>query len=174
MDEHRPTSTLEDVHPVSAGPLRHVLRKVGLGALTVVVLLGAAGLLGVRSGTATGNGEGYRLTVTYPRIARAGLDVPWRVRVQHPGGFGKEITLAVTADYFTLFESQGFVPEPSSETRDGDLAYLTFAAPPGDQFAVDFDAYIQPASQLGKRADVLLVIDGRTVARTAYRTWLVP
>jgi hypothetical protein len=39
---------------------------------------------------------------------------------------------------------------------------------------VAFDAYIQPASQIGRSATTVLIIDGRAVARVSYRTWLAP
>jgi len=39
--------------------------------------------------------------------------------VTHPGGLGKEVTLAISGDYLNIFETQGFHPTPSDETRDG-------------------------------------------------------
>jgi len=64
-------------------------------------------------------------------MARAGLDTPWQVTVTRPGGLGKQVTLAITGDYFTIFETQGFHPEPADETRNAHTLYLTFTAPPG-------------------------------------------
>ena len=32
-----------------------------------------------------------------------------------------------------MFETQGFSPEPSSETADGSRVYLTFDAPAGEE-----------------------------------------
>jgi hypothetical protein len=112
--------------------------------------------------------------VVYPRVARAGLDVPWEVTVTHPGGFGDELELAVDGHYFDLYESQGFRPQPSDETREGDTYYLTFSAPPGDTFRVYFDGYIQPGSQVGRSGWVAVVRDQRLLARTDYSTLLWP
>src|SRR3954471_16764782 len=56
-------------------------RRVGLTVLLLVVIAGAAGLFGVRSRTTVKHAGAYTLTVTYPQVARAGLDVPWRLRV---------------------------------------------------------------------------------------------
>ena len=92
----------------------------------------------------------------------------------HPGGFGKQLTLAVTGDYFDIFETQGFHPNPTDETRDGHDLYLTFTAPPGDTFVVDFDAYIQPASQQGRSATVALVKGTTPLVWVSYRTRLLP
>lgn len=168
-------SLLADVRPASAGPRSLGWRWVGVTVLFAVVVLGAAGVFGVHSRTASRTANGYTLTVTYPQSARAGLDVPLRVAVHHPGGIGDDVTLAISSDYFRMFESQGTYPDPSDATNDGRFVYLTFSKPPGgDDFLVDFDVYIQPGSQLGNSAKVKLIISGHEVAHTAIRTWLVP
>jgi hypothetical protein len=142
--------------------------------MTLVIAAGLLTALGVHSSSASSESDGYRLSVIYPRIARAGLDVPWQVTVTHPGGFGGGLTLAVEAHYFDLYESQGFRPQPSDETREGDTYYLTFSSPPGDTFRVYFDAYIQPGSQRGRSGWVAVAQHGRLLARTDYSTWLWP
>jgi hypothetical protein len=38
----------------------------------------------------------------------------------------------------------------------------------------DFDTYVQPTAQLGKDADVWLIVDGKRVVALGYRTFLVP
>ncbi|MGE3664210.1 MAG: hypothetical protein AB7G09_23305 [Pseudonocardia sp.] len=167
-------STLTDVRPVAAGPRPTRWRTVALAVMAVVVAAGAAGLLGVRSATGTATAQGYTLTVTHAAVARAGLDVPWRVEVRRPGGFSGPVTLAVTADYFDLYESQGLDPEPAAETSDGQRLYWTFDPPPGDVLAVDFDAYIQPSSQWGASGEVTLLVGGAPVVSTPFTTWLVP
>ena len=93
----------------------------------------------------------------YKETARAGLDVPWQVVVTHADGFEKEVTIAVTGDYFDIYETQGFTPEPSASMRDATTLYLTFDAPDGDVLTVDYDAYIQPSSQVGRDATVSVV-----------------
>lgn len=168
-------SLLADVRPVSSGPPGRRWRWVGISVLLVVVVLGAVGVFGVHSRTTSRTANGYTLTVTYPQSARAGLDVPLRVDVHHPGGISDDPTLAISTDYFRMFETQGTYPDPSDATNDGLFVYLTFTKPPGgEDFLVDFDVYIQPGSQLGKSATVKLMIQGHEVARTAIRTWLVP
>ena len=149
-------------------------RRGFLLVMALVVVAALVGLLGVHTSTATASRDGYRMALRYPGVARAGLDIEWQVTVRHPGGFGKTLTLAVTGDYFDIFETQGFHPQPSAETRDGSTLYLTFDAPPGDTFVVYYDAYIQPASQQGKAARVALLAQGRPVVWIDYRTRLVP
>jgi hypothetical protein len=159
----------EGSHPVALW-----LRRGMLGAMVLVVAADLLSLLGVRTDSVSATGNGYDLTVHYPALARAGLDTPWQVTVTHPGGFGKELTLGVTGDYFNIFETQGFHPNPSDETRDGTTLYLTFTAPKGDTFVVDFDAYIQPASQQGRAATVSVVDQGAAMVSVDLETRLLP
>lgn len=168
------TSTLSDLETSSPRHLAAWLRRLFLLALLLFVLAGLFGLLGVRTTTASSDEAGWTLTVEHASIARAGLDVPWQVTVTHPDGFAKELTLAVTGDYFEIFESQGFDPEPSDETRDGQTLYLTFTAPPGDTFVVAYDAYVQPSAQTGRDGTVAVMVDGERVAATDFRTRLLP
>lgn len=167
-------STLDDIRRVEDGPAPRWGHRVGVAVLSLVVLSGALGVFGVHSGTTTADHDGYRLSVTYPQVARAGLDVPLRVRVHHDGGFSSDITLAITADYFRMFETQGFFPNADKTTGDGRFVYLTFTKPAGEDFLLDYDAYIQPSSQLGKAATMRLIISGTVVAETSFRTVLAP
>ena len=159
----------EGSHPVALW-----LRRGMLAAMALAVVADLFGLLGVHTSSQTATGHGYTLTLHYPSVARAGLDTPWQVSVVHPGGFGKQLTLAVTGSYFNIFETQGFHPQPADETRDGTTLYLTFAAPPGDTFVVDFDAYIQPASQQGRSATVSVLDHGTPEVSLSYHTRLMP
>jgi hypothetical protein len=146
-----------------------------LAVLAAFVLLGLSGLLGVHTSTASADEAGYQVSVRYAAVARAGLDVPFEITVTSDGRFADTITLAVTADYFDIFESQGFIPDPSSAVRNGDVLYLTFDSPGGHTFKVSYDAYIQPASQQGRAGSVgVVTADGTTVATVMFRTRLLP
>ncbi|MFL6136988.1 MAG: hypothetical protein ACJ74O_04225 [Frankiaceae bacterium] len=166
-------STLANV----AGPHRrrgHPLRMAGLGLVALAVAAGAVGLLGPRTATASASGGGYDLTVHYPWMARAGLDVPWSATVHHAGGFSKPITIGISASYFDIFETQGMHPQPSQETATPTTVYLQFDPPPGDTFKVSYDAYIQPASQIGRHATVSVSVQRTELVHVRYATWLVP
>ena len=176
----RGSSTLqtdEGVPLVDGGPAAATwVRRAALALLALVVAVGLSSYLGVHTGTASAEHDQWGLTLKYPQVARPGLDVRWQATVTHPGGLGKEVTLAISGDYFNIFETQGFHPEPADETRDGRLLYLTFTAPPGDTFVVDFDTYVQPSSQAGRSA-TLAVVDTKTlVALTSvdFRTRVLP
>lgn len=167
-------STLADVQPPQLRRRARAARRAILVLVALVVLAGATTLLGVRTGSVSTTDGEWSLKVRYPQIARGGLDVVWQVRVEHPGGFKEPIQLAVNADYFDIFETQGFHPEPSKTTRDGSLMYFEFDPPPGDVFLVDYDAYIQGSSQLGRRGEVHLMDGDQRRLTVTYRTWLAP
>jgi hypothetical protein len=159
----------EGSHPVAMWA-----RRATLTAMALVVAADLLSLLGVHTSSVSAADNGYAVTLHYPSVARAGLDTPWQATVTHPGGFGKELTLAVTGSYFNIFETQGFHPNPSAETRDGQTLYLTFTAPPGDTFVVDFDAYIQPASQQGRTATLTVIDGGVRRVSVDFHTRLMP
>jgi len=149
-------------------------RRAGIALLLVIVIVAATGALGVHARTVTTRSNGYTLSVTYPQSARAGLDVPWRATVHHEGGFSDDVTIAVSSNYFRMFETQGFYPDADSESNDGKFVYFTFDKPDGDTFVLEYDAYIQPGSQIGKSATVKVSVGDQEVASTSLRTWLVP
>lgn len=167
-------STLADVHPPELRKGARAGRRAILILLALIVLAGGTTLLGVRTSTASTTDGVWSLQVRYPQIARSGLDVVWQVRVEHRGGFREPIQIAVNGSYFDIFETQGFHPEPSKTTRDGSLMYLEFDPPPGDVLLVDYDAYIQGSSQLGRRGEVHLMDGDQRRLSVSYRTWLAP
>jgi hypothetical protein len=168
------TSTLHGVRPVALGPPVQKWRRLGIAVLLVVVLAGATGYLGVHRSSESIRTGGWTLTLTYPQVARAGLDVPWRVAVHSAASLPPTLTLAVSANYFRMFETQGFFPTPSAVTDNGTFVYLTFTTQPGHDFLVDYDAYIQPAQQIGTSGTVQLIVHGVVEAQQSFRTWLLP
>lgn len=170
-----PVSTLTGLEGARADRVATWARRAFLLLLVGVVVAGLLGVLGVRSRTASASQAGWTVDLRYAAVARAGLDVPWQVTVRHRGGFGGQpVTLAVTGEYFAIYETQGFFPEPSAQARDGDTLYLEFDAPPGDVLVVSYDAYVQPASQVGRSGTVGVYDGTRVLAPVAFRTRLVP
>ena len=81
----------------------------------------------------------------------------------------------MSRSYLAIFETQGFHPEPSAETSQGDDVWLTFDTPPlGGPFIVDYDAYIQPASQQGSPAVIAVIVDGQPAVSLDITTFLFP
>lgn len=171
-------STLEAVSGI--GERRHAahglwLRRATVAVLAATIAAAGAGLLGVMSATATAQSGGYRVDVTYARIARAGLEVPFTIRVQAPRPIVRGVVIGVSADYFSIFESQGSVPEPTDVASDADTVYLRFAPPPsGDVLAVAFDASIQPAARQRGSASIRIQVDGTWRLSTDVHTTLIP
>jgi hypothetical protein len=152
-------------------------RRVLLVLFGVVLALGATGWLGVRSGTASARGGGYTLDVTYPRITRAGHAAPLRFTVTKAGGFadGETVTIAVTLNYFSLFDENGIAPEPSSaSTTESDLVW-EFDTVEAAAMTVSLDTRVGPNRQSGERATVSVLDDaGQPVASVNIRTWVLP
>lgn len=152
-------------------------RRAVLVVLLVAVLASGVGLLGVHRRTVTAHGGGYTLTVLYPAVARPGLDVPFRVTVTSDGGFDKDITLAFDRRYLPgIFETQGMFPDNSDATSLGqNLVLLTYSAPPsGDLFVMDYDAYIQPGSQIGASGSISVMHGSSAVVTVHFSTFLFP
>lgn len=168
-------STTQDLTGPTRNRRGYLGRRAALCTLAIVVATGATGYLGVHAETTTASSPGYHLRLTYPRVARAGLDIPWELRLTSTTGFTSNITIALSANYYDIFEFQGMHPEPSDETADDKFVYLTFSPPKtGNVFTVSLDTYVQPASQVGRHATTAAIIDGHTVAEVSYTTWVMP
>jgi len=169
--------TLSDVSGHGSSRRAAIGRRALLAGMAAFVGAGASGWLGLRTQTRRASGGGYSMRLDYPRVARAGLDVTWRVTVRRDRPFepAVPVVLAVTGTFFDLFETQGFYPEPDAESRDGRWRYLEFTTAEGsDEMVVDFDTYVQPAAQLGREAEVRLVVDDVEHAAIRWTTTLLP
>lgn len=169
------TSTLPD--PVAPSRVRRArtLRRVGLTALTLFVLIGATGLLGTRSTTTSASGGGYTLAVTHPQISRPGHAVRYEAVLTRPGGFDGPITMRFSSDYFDLFDENSFIPAPDSETTTGAYTLREFSPPPGDTFVITIDTRVEPARQRGSKGEVSVLDDaGAPVLTVRYRTRIFP
>jgi hypothetical protein len=178
VGHEEPGSTIHGVRVSRRNRPCVIGRRIELTFMALAGIVGATGFLGVKARTLRSSAFGYTMTLTYPQIARPGLDIPWRLTLHHPGGFDQKqmITVAVSNRYWDIFEFQGLHPSPSDETADSDFVYLTFEPPPAgsDSFSVSLDTYVQPASQIGRHAVTSVIIGGQHVTQVSYTTWLVP
>jgi hypothetical protein len=153
------------------------LRRGFIALLAVVVVLGLAGILGVRSRTVGNTSEDgtTELRVKYAQVARAGLDVPFQISVTKPGGFDGDVTIAVSGDYLDLFDRNGVDPEPSDSTGTPDDVIWRFTRPPGDTLQVSVDMQVQGGRHWGRDGTVAVLDDaGHPVVQVKFKTWLVP
>lgn len=151
-----------------------IFRRGFMTLLCGFLAAGLAGYLGVTSRTATAEGGGYRLTVTYGQFTRGGLATPWSFEVHHPGGFDGPVTVSTTSSYLDLFDENGFDPDPSKSTATPDEVIWEFEPPEGDTLAVSLDARIEPAAQWGRTGETSVIVDGGKVVSVTYKTWIMP
>lgn len=159
------------------GPVRHArtLRRLLLALFGAILLLGATGMLGVRTGHATATGGGYDLLVEYPRITRPGHAVPLSIEIRRPGGFGDgTIALSATTEYFTLFDENGVQPAPSKETATERNLLWEFDPPPGDTLRIYFDTRSGPNRQRGTTGEFSVLVGGEPVVTVEVRTLVMP
>jgi hypothetical protein len=154
---------------------RRIVSDVTVLLVVVVFALGITNVVGVRSGDVSAEGGGYELSVHYGTMSRAGLATPFEIEVRSEQGFEGEVLLAVSADYFALFDENGLDPQPASETTLGSWLVWEFDPPPGDTLTVTFDARIEPARQLGASGWVaVLDAEYQPLVEVDFKTRLLP
>ncbi len=150
------------------------LRTLGLALLAAVIVAGAAGVLGVRTRSASATApDGTRLTVTYAAVSRPGLATPWDLTIERPGGFDAPIEVRTSSAYFAAFDENGLDPDPASATTDADETIWTFEPPGSDTLVVSFDARLEPGVQW-RRAGATTVVTGSERVTVRYTTWVLP
>jgi hypothetical protein len=105
-------------------------------ALAAVEWLVGSSVYGVDTATTSAAQGGAQLEVHHPTVTRGQLATPLEITVTRQDGFSEPIVLSITADYLSLFLSQGASPRPTAETATADDLILTFDPPPGDTFVV--------------------------------------
>lgn len=171
-------STLEGVDFDPATGRRAVwARRAFIALLAVIVAVGLLDLLGVRSRTVRAQSADGTETVEvyYAQVARAGLDVPFRITVHRDGGFNGQVVLAVSSDYLDLFDRSDVDPTPASATATEDSSVWRFEAPPGDTLQVAFDMQVQGGRHWGRKGTVAVLDDnGSPIVQVGFKTWLSP
>jgi len=162
--------------PVQAGRVRRarLLRRIGLGVVSFVVLAGALGVFGIRTRTVSASGGGYTMVLRYPATDRSDQPVHWVLSVERPGGFSGPVDIGVSQSYLDLLDLNGIEPEPSASTTDGAFVVWTFDPPDGNVLRVSLDANIQLNAHFGAGAVVAVLDHGSPVVSVHYRTWVAP
>ena len=162
---------------VSPDELRRArgFRRLGIGALALVVLAGLCNFLGVRTGTVSAAAAGYQLSVEYESVTRPGLASEWIVVVRREGGFDGPVTLVTDATYFDRFDFNQYYPEPSSVVPRGEEVLHEFEGIQGEVLRVAFDGRASPTFVFAlARGSTALEVDGREIARVDYTTVVMP
>lgn len=170
-----PDSTLDGLHDRPRGASGTWAHRAGVLTLTVLVLAGLLGLLGPRTGVATGSGEGWTLTVEHPALTRAGEPARLHLEIEHAAGLTGPVELALCDDWFDEYDFHTWYPTPAKETsRPGELTY-EFDPPDGTTATLTLDATSAPGG-LGSRQTcaVSVLDDGSPVATAEFTTWRLP
>jgi len=174
------SSTLPDGAPnLTARRAGYLVTTTLLTALMVVVAIDAfesMAILGVDADTVEDSDAGVDLTVTYGAVSRPALATPFDIEVHREGGFDDEpVRIAVDQEYLRMWDENGLVPAPASETVMGPWVVYEFEPPIGDTLLVTYDARIEPAAQEG-RSGAVAVLDGddRAVVQVDFTTRILP
>ena len=166
-------STIADV-PTGKSTKSPWGRRVGTLILALFIVSGASGFLGDSTETKTSQQAGFTLELEYPQRTRSGLDVPWELQISSEDPLPAEITIAVTADYFNIFEHQGLDPEAISQTADPHMEYWTFKTPGGNTLSISIDHYVEPGVMRGASGTVGLYIAEELIAPIDFTTHMLP
>lgn len=169
-------TTLPEVRDPAHVRRSRTQRRIGLAVLAAFVLSGAVGLLGTRTSTTTVSGDGYEMTVTWPRISRPGHAVRVQVEVEKDGGWsGEPLVLRYDTAWFEMFDENAFTPAPESETAGRGFTEDEFAPPDGEAFVMTVDTRVEPARQRGEDGFFSVVDDeGRVLLTAEVTTWIWP
>jgi hypothetical protein len=124
-------------------------RRVGLGALWLLIAAALTGWLGVRMATTTATADGWTLTVRAPQITRGAIDAPITITVSRDTPFGDKITVLMDRTLFEHLDVNLIAPAPSAETGIAGLVEWTFDPPDGDTLTVTIDARMSPSEMPG-------------------------
>jgi hypothetical protein len=169
------SSTTSDLPSTPRGRLERWWLRVGMLVLALIVLAGAVGLLGPRTGETSAAAAGYHLDVEYPAVTRAGEPAPLHIRVEHAGGFGAMVQLALCEDLFDDLDFQSWYPTPSAETGDTSELVYEFDPPDGQVFELSLDARAAPG-QFGEVEDCTITVleQGVEVVSVSFNSWRMP
>jgi hypothetical protein len=175
-----------DARVVATAPERSDRRALGrehrlhwllMAVLGVFLLLGAVGVLGVRTARSSAAAGGYDLEVTYAAVSRPGLATPLEIEIRRRDGWpqGATVQVAVSSQYLAMFDENGLMPDPAGSTRTAEAVIWELDPPEtGDALVVSFDGRIEPGTQWGRDGDVQVLDRGRPVVEADFHTWVMP
>ena len=151
-------------------------RRAGHLVLGLVVLAAAFDVLGPQIDEVSAEEAGYRLSVEYPKVTRAGQPAPVHLTIEADGGFGKTVQVRLCDEFFNDLDFQQWYPNPAAESTVPPWIVYEFDPPPtGDTLEVSLDARTAPG-QFGELDDceVAVLEDDEPVVATAFTVWRMP
>jgi hypothetical protein len=169
------TSTVPAKEPdLASGRRRLILRTAILVVFLLFVLAGLLGFFGVRTGHARATASnGVEVELTYPRIARPALAIPFAVHITNLEQVESDVVVRIRSSYLAMFDENGMSPEPADETDDGEWTTWVFDRPPAGVLDVSLDTRVEPGVQWKRNGAVIVRTDGQE-ARIDFRTWIAP
>ena len=148
-------------------------RRGALGLLTVFVLLGLSGVLGVRTDTTAAASGPLHVELHHAVVARHALAVPYRLTIQRDQGFDGPIEVRISTSYLASFDENGTQPQPDRASTDGTDTIWEFEPPDGDVLTVWLDTRIEPSVQWRRKGSTTVVTSDETVT-IDHPLWVLP
>jgi hypothetical protein len=169
------TSTIPETEPdLVSGHRRLVVRVVILSVFLLFVIAGLLGLFGVKTAHAQSTASnGVHVELTYPRIARPALAIPFAVHITNLEGVSSDVVVRIRSSYLAMFDENGMSPEPADETDDGEWTTWVFDRPPSGVLDVSLDTRVEPGVQWRRDGAVVVRTDD-SQTRIDFRTWIAP
>jgi hypothetical protein len=179
VTDRSPSSTLpEDPTAPSKRRVGYAITTALLTLLMGLVVVDATGgpdVFGVDTATVRDEAGELALEVRYATVSRPAIATPFDIRISQPGGFDLPVRVAVDASYLRMWDENGLVPAPASETAMGPWLVWEFDPPIGDTLTISYDARIEPAAQSGREGAVaVLGSDDAPIAEVSFHTRVWP
>jgi hypothetical protein len=163
--------------PTRAGRIGYLITMVLFGAIPLAAIvehIAEVPVYGVLSTTTSGNDGRLHVVVHYPRVARPGLAAPFEIRMHRDGGFAGPVTVGIDAEYVAIWDENGRLPAPASESLEDNGIVWEFDPPDGDVLHARWDGRIEPAVSSGRDGEVWVDDGSGDFVRISFRTEIRP
>lgn len=145
-------------------------RRVLLGLLAVLVVLGLANTFGQSPTVSQAQAPVATLRVTAPADLRGGLIFQVRVDIEARSSLAKP-SLEFSPAWFEAMTLNSLAPQPATEsTRDGDPVFVLSPIPAGHRATYWFYFQVNPTNVGWHRTETLTLFDGATRLAAIHRT----
>lgn len=144
--------------------------------VVLVVVLAAAGALGVSTRVSRSSGSVIDLTVTYPSRARPGMAAPLVIDVTSADGAGlpERLEVVISSSYLAAFDVNGIEPTPAESWNDATATRFVFVVPErASSLRIDVDARLEPDVRW-RRTGIAEVTAGTESLIVQLDTWVLP